>query len=220
MKYISHLDLHRLFKRSLKKAGIRTDYSKGFNPHEIVNVVQPLSLGFESSSEYFELETPDTVDRAVMEELNRSLPMGIAFTYLKKLPLQKKNLSAYSEYATYRFSVPAQLTEEQTRQLQSFMDQPQIMVLKRSKKTKEPVAKDVRSQIRSFQVSYEDGRILGECMLRCASNETLNPLPLVQALCAYACVEVCSSIAIRRLELYGLKDGRLISLPEIYDEVL
>ncbi|MBQ1888680.1 MAG: DUF2344 domain-containing protein, partial [Firmicutes bacterium] len=35
MRFISHLDLHRLFKRSLKKAGIPVDYSKGFNPHEM-----------------------------------------------------------------------------------------------------------------------------------------------------------------------------------------
>lgn len=219
MKYISHLDLHRLFKRGLKKAGISTNYSQGFNPHEIVNVVQPLSLGSESSSEYFELETPNVMDMALVEEINRSFPKGIAFTYLKKLPITKKNLSAYSEFASYRFSVPAELTEEQAAKVPSFMDQDQIMILKKSKKTKEPVEKNIKDQIRTFEAYYQDGCLCGECILRCASNETLNPVLLVQSLCTFAGFEAeKSAVSIRRLELFGLKDGQLISLPDLYEE--
>ncbi|MBR0114536.1 MAG: DUF2344 domain-containing protein, partial [Firmicutes bacterium] len=94
MRFISHLDLHRLFKRSLKKAGIPVDYSKGFNPHEMINVVQPLSLGFESDSEYFEMETPLELDaEKAARELNEFLPRGMSFTAIKRIPLEKKNLS-------------------------------------------------------------------------------------------------------------------------------
>ena len=31
--YISHLDLVRVFHRAFKRAGIKLEYSKGFNPH-------------------------------------------------------------------------------------------------------------------------------------------------------------------------------------------
>ena len=118
MRFISHLDLHRLFKRSLKKAGIPVDYSKGFNPHEMINVVQPLSLGFESDSEYFEMETPLELDaEKAAQELNEFLPRGMSFTAIKRIPLEKKNLSAYSEYASYRVRIPGVvLTQEQADQ--------------------------------------------------------------------------------------------------------
>ncbi|MBQ1383937.1 MAG: DUF2344 domain-containing protein, partial [Firmicutes bacterium] len=123
MRFISHLDLHRLFKRSLKKAGIPVDYSKGFNPHEMINVVQPLSLGFESDSEYFEMETPLELDaEKAAQELNEFLPRGMSFTAIKRIPLEKKNLSAYSEYASYRVRIPGVvLTQEQA---EDFLQQP------------------------------------------------------------------------------------------------
>ena len=54
MRFISHLDLQRLFKRCIKRAGIEVAYSNGFNPHEKINIVHPLSLGFETDRDYFE----------------------------------------------------------------------------------------------------------------------------------------------------------------------
>ena len=33
LKYTSHLDMLRLFKRIIKRADIRLKYSQGFNPH-------------------------------------------------------------------------------------------------------------------------------------------------------------------------------------------
>ena len=57
MRFISHLDLVRLFKRAIKRAEIKVAYSNGYNPHELINVVQPLSLGYESTAEHFEMDT-------------------------------------------------------------------------------------------------------------------------------------------------------------------
>lgn len=51
IKYISHLDMLRLFKRTFKRAGIPLDYSKGFNPHPRMSFAQPLSLGYTSKQE-------------------------------------------------------------------------------------------------------------------------------------------------------------------------
>ena len=45
IRYISHLDLLRLFKRSFKRVGIKLQYSQGFNPHPKMSFAQPLSLG-------------------------------------------------------------------------------------------------------------------------------------------------------------------------------
>ena len=33
IKYTSHLDMLRLFKRAMKRCDIRLKYSQGFNPH-------------------------------------------------------------------------------------------------------------------------------------------------------------------------------------------
>ncbi|MBR0114092.1 MAG: DUF2344 domain-containing protein [Firmicutes bacterium] len=218
MRFISHLDLHRLFKRSLKKAGIPVDYSKGFNPHEMINVVQPLSLGFESDSEYFEMETPLELDaEKAAQELNEFLPRGMSFTAIKRIPLEKKNLSAYSEYASYRVRIPGVvLTQEQA---EDFLQLPQVVILKRDKKTKQMVEKNVKSMIRSFDAAGSEGGTVISCVLRCASNESLNPLNLTESFLRYAGAEGAGVIQVKRLEIYGMKEGALVPLLDLYPEI-
>ena len=62
MRFISHLDVQRLFKRALRRADVELLYSHGYNPHPKINIVQPLSLGFESKSDYFEIITAKEQD--------------------------------------------------------------------------------------------------------------------------------------------------------------
>ncbi|MDR3295942.1 MAG: TIGR03936 family radical SAM-associated protein, partial [Clostridiales Family XIII bacterium] len=56
MIYISHLDMQRLFHRTMKRLQINLRYSSGFNPHPKLSFAQPLSLGHASTSEYLEFE--------------------------------------------------------------------------------------------------------------------------------------------------------------------
>ena len=59
-RYISHLDLMRLFQRAFKRAGLPLTHTQGFNPRPSVSIALPLSLGVESRCEilYFDLEVP------------------------------------------------------------------------------------------------------------------------------------------------------------------
>ena len=52
VKYISHLDFVRLFHRTVRRAGVSFLYSQGFNPHPIMTVAMPLSVGVTSDCEY------------------------------------------------------------------------------------------------------------------------------------------------------------------------
>ena len=58
LKYISHLDLLRVFQRAFKRAKIRLRYSQGYNPHAKIGFGHPLSLGYESTGEYMEFSAP------------------------------------------------------------------------------------------------------------------------------------------------------------------
>ena len=75
MKYISHLDMIKLFKTSFKKAGIKLAYSQGFNPHPKMGFAQPLSLGYSSSCELLEFETKDDINpNEILLLLQNSVP--------------------------------------------------------------------------------------------------------------------------------------------------
>jgi len=221
MKYISHLDLHRLFKRSLKKAEISLDYSKGFNPHEMINIVQPLSLGFESLCEYVEMESPQNlIEEEVLEKLNNFLPAGLFFISMKKIQKEKKNLSALCAYASYHIEFPMENT---LKDLQGFMQQESIIIEKKDKKTGLFKEKDVKAQILKLNAFLDEEKLKIDCTLRCATNETLNPLLLAKAFCRYLDFSIPDSyIQITRTGLFAQKEEKLVSLFDIYteDEIL
>ena len=43
--WMSHLDTMRTLQRAIKRAGIPIRYSEGFNPHELISILLPLSVG-------------------------------------------------------------------------------------------------------------------------------------------------------------------------------
>ena len=51
MKYISHLDLMRLFMRAMRRADLPLKMSEGFSPHPKLSLKRALKLGLESEHE-------------------------------------------------------------------------------------------------------------------------------------------------------------------------
>ncbi|TJX62520.1 DUF2344 domain-containing protein [Soehngenia saccharolytica] len=78
LKYLSHLDLIRLFNRSFTRSNIPVKYSEGFNPHPKLSLGNPLPLGIESVCEYFDLELIEPISpQEFKNKLNEILPTGI-----------------------------------------------------------------------------------------------------------------------------------------------
>lgn len=51
MRFISHLDLMRLFERALRRAGLPIAMTEGFSPHPKISLKRALKLGVESDNE-------------------------------------------------------------------------------------------------------------------------------------------------------------------------
>ena len=77
-RFISHLDLMRLFQRAFKRAGLPLTHTQGFNPRPSVSIALPLSLGAESNCELldFDLESPVPLED-IRNRLNAALIDGI-----------------------------------------------------------------------------------------------------------------------------------------------
>ena len=77
-KYISHLDLNRLFARSFARAGIKLVHSEGFNPHPKITFVSALSLGVESFCEFVDIKVSGDISANEMfEKLRGVFPSGV-----------------------------------------------------------------------------------------------------------------------------------------------
>ncbi|MDD5155443.1 MAG: TIGR03936 family radical SAM-associated protein [Candidatus Omnitrophica bacterium] len=78
MRYISHLDLMRLFSRALRRADLPVKITEGFNPHPKLSIKRALKLGLESESEEASIELKGFISPADFKErLQEQLPQGI-----------------------------------------------------------------------------------------------------------------------------------------------
>lgn len=219
MRFISHLDLVRLFKRAIKRAEIRVAYSNGYNPHELINIVQPLSLGYESSGEYLEIDTLIPYEpECLAAMLNESMPQGIRFGCVRQIERRSNNLSSACVSALYEVVLPLKTEVTLGIALEAFLSQEHVTILKKDKKTKELKEKDIKNMIYSLSLEDRSGTAVIVMELRCASNETLNPGKLLESLFRYCGLDVdIDQCRISRKDLFALdSQGRKVSVFEAY----
>ena len=78
MRFISHLDLMRLFQRALRRADLPVTITQGFNPRLKISINRALKLGAESLGEALTVHLSKTVEPALFTELlNKNLPEGV-----------------------------------------------------------------------------------------------------------------------------------------------
>ena len=131
VKYISHLDLNRVFMRALKRSNLPVWYTEGYNPHMYITFALPLSLGYESEHEILDLRltrniSPETVKRA----LNAAFPEGLNVTDVA-LPIMKPSEIAKAEYEIILLSDDPQTLSGLFR---DFINREQIIVTKKTKR--------------------------------------------------------------------------------------
>lgn len=89
LRFISHLDVERFWRRAVRRARIPVAISSGFSPKEKIEMGYPLPVGCESEGEDLVLELLDPLPvPEAGERLAAVLPDGI--TLVSALPYQEK----------------------------------------------------------------------------------------------------------------------------------
>ena len=84
MKYISHLDLMRLFIRAMRRAGLPLKYTQGFHPHPKFSIKPALKLGEESENLDAEIILVNFLEPQIFKDkLQKELPEGILIKEIK-----------------------------------------------------------------------------------------------------------------------------------------
>lgn len=179
IKYTSHLDLLRLFKRTFKKSGIPLDYSKGFNPHPRMSFAQPLSLGYTSGQELLEFYTYEEIElRDILTKLDYALPMGIEVISCGYIEGTKASLASAVSSAQYSVFLSIDFDENiKTIEngIETYLAQNTIKAFKRMKKTKKLGEVEIREKIRGIKTEKHNGKIVLILDLDCGSVSNLSP---------------------------------------------
>ncbi|MEI8215618.1 MAG: TIGR03936 family radical SAM-associated protein [Eubacteriales bacterium] len=216
LKYISHLDLMRLFHRSFKRGSIKLRYSNGYNPHPKMVIAQPLSLGYESTGDYLEIETCNEMEpNSIMEILNNILPKGIEILKCKSLDGFNKTLASLVEYASYEIEL---MTSKSVgnEALVNFIESEQINVEKYQHKNNSTKIIDIKPMIKEFKYEIFTGLIKINVILCAGSARNLNPELFILGLLKFCGIsEDDVYIKINRNDIYFKKDNEIISMENI-----
>jgi radical SAM-linked protein len=183
MKFSGHLDLHKTWERTLRRARLPLAYSEGFNPQPKMQLAAALPLGFTSECEVLDawMETPQDLAEA-RAALERAAPPGISLVGIEEAPERSPALQTQVASAEYRVAVstslnPAEIDERITALLAS-------LEIQRTRRQKDY---DLRPLIESLARAESDE--LGHTLvMRLAAREgaTGRPEEVVDALGADA----------------------------------
>jgi len=106
LKFISHLDLMRLWERALRRAGIALAYSEGFSPHPRISLAAPLAVGVISHAEVMDIFLEQRLSPSdFLVKVRPQLPDGIEIIEVSVVPLQEPPLQARLHFAEYVVTV-------------------------------------------------------------------------------------------------------------------
>jgi len=174
VKFISHLDMMNVFSRAIRRAGLKAEYSKGFNPQMIMVFGAPLSLGYTSDSEYADLTfAEDYSPEHILKTLGNELPPGLELIGAAERTV-KKNIMSDVSYAIYEFDI--ECPENITDSIDHIMTLSELFVEKTRKGKTKTV--DIKPLIVSFVIENKKGVLTAKA----GNSGNLNPALLAKAL--------------------------------------
>lgn len=109
VKFISHLDIMRLWQRALHRAGIALAYSEGFSPHPRISLAAPLPIGVTSEAELMDIFATKWVSpHYFTKSINQQLPPGIDILQVYQIASGLPSLQSQVRYAEYKVEVEAE----------------------------------------------------------------------------------------------------------------
>jgi len=109
LKFLSHLDLMRLWERVFRRAGVELAYSEGFSPHPRMSLAAPLAVGVTSKAELMDVFLSRRITPGnFVQKVAPQLPDGISIIDIQPVTLEAPSLQSRLRFAEYLVEVEAQ----------------------------------------------------------------------------------------------------------------
>ena len=177
--YISHLDLMHTMQRAFSRAGYRIRYSEGYNPHPIISIALPLSVGTSSICELMDFRMEGEAELTeITGRLNRVLPEGLVIQTVYE-PQRKAAELKWLEIEG-RFEYDGGKLPQRAEALNAFFSADSLVI---TKKTKRGTADfDLISGFRSLAFDAGEHFVRMRAVVS-AQEPTFNPDLFREALC-------------------------------------
>lgn len=102
LRYTGHLDLHRIWERTCRRADIPLSYSQGFHPQPRISLAAALPLGFIGQAEVMDLWLDHDEDMSdILKRLQESAPSGLILRSIQSIDPHQAALQTQVLFADY-----------------------------------------------------------------------------------------------------------------------
>ncbi|MBQ6499665.1 MAG: DUF2344 domain-containing protein [Ruminococcus sp.] len=204
-KYISHLDTNRVMLRAIGKSRLNIWYTEGFNRHAYITFALPLSLGFASTCESMDFRILDDDEdlSSVPERLNACLPEGIRVYRCIESVHKPADIESAEYDITLEDTSGNISAKELSDKLNAFLELPEILVDKKTKKGMKQV--DLKQYILDFSMKDPE-KTSFTLTLPAGATLNINPNLLINAFAEYVSAELYADITRTGVYIKGGED--------------
>lgn len=202
MAFLSHLEILRLWQRTLLRSGLPIRWSEGFNPRPKISAGPARGVGIIGEEEYLDLELISYCAGDILAAaIKRALPADVLLLRWRELPEGSKTLEAVINEIDYKFyflrGAPANLSQR----VEAFMAADRYLYLRKSPKGDKEI--DLRVFVRDLLLT---GDVLS-LTVNTGPRGSLRPLELLTALTDW---DIIGDVEIHRCGLYVRTNGQRV----------
>ncbi|MDY3930009.1 MAG: TIGR03936 family radical SAM-associated protein [Clostridia bacterium] len=182
VKYISHLDFVRFIQRVIRRAELPMLFSSGFNPHPLINVALPLSVGVTADGELMKIGLDGDFDeKFVMDTINKTFPVGFEITKAKKVEGKEIDFTKINRAI---YICECETEKDNKIDIDEFLKNEALLVMKKSKSGIKEA--DIKPHIHSIDVICNENNIITLKMcVDAGNNYNLKPDTVIDAMEKY-----------------------------------
>ena len=208
VRFLSHLDLVRVFERALRRAELPISYSHGFHPHPKIAFGPPLSVGMTSRAEYIDMQFEQPYSWSMINALNQVLPHGLVINEAKPIFGKTVSLSSTISQAEYLVLIGPRFKLKQIQDvISNLLEQTVLWVQRKVKKEVRRV--NIRPHILDLTAETEREGTSVRFRVRSTDTGHAKPSEVLSTLLSLSQDEV-SIFPTERIEQYNETDEQLI----------
>lgn len=114
LRYTGHLDMQKVWERTLRRAKLPLAYSQGFHPQARINQACPLPLGFSSTVELLDVWLNDEMPLdKIRPAIQSAAPDGVSITGIQVVDLHAPRLQTLVDTADYVITLHQTIEESE-----------------------------------------------------------------------------------------------------------
>ena len=171
--FTSTLDVQTIWERSVRRAGLKLQYSQGFHPQPRIQIANPLPLGIIGERELIDIWLVDEEEPAeIVRRINKGLPEGMQVTNIEQVEETGPSLPKQIDASEYRVDLldPAYSADNLVKIAEEMLSKDSLPRVRNRK------AYDLRPLIQELSVQEtEEGNVVILMKMPSNSSQTGRP---------------------------------------------